>query len=228
MRHDNWVNAISLHHGLALFRELGGQLGELSHLPAIPESYEARASLNDWLALLRRGTSIDPLFAWRAGARAATHEHSPVSVLVGTAATGLEALLTLVRYFPCVTNAYNWEVERRPDGAALVRVCGAAQEHELAVAYDVADICAEANRMTGTVGLVQIAWAGAAQRSAGDYRAILGVEPVFDAPMSGVLIPELLLTAPMPAARPGVRRFVEPELEALLAACQRTQTLRSG
>lgn len=181
--------------------------------------------MNHWLALLELGTTLDPLFAWRAGARGAEHEQSPVSVLVGTSASGQQALDTLLHYFPCVTNAYHWESRQQPDGAALVTIHCARPELTPAVAYDLANTVSEAARLTHTSGLIELFWSGPALRPPGVYRSILGVEPTFDAPHTGLLIPAALLAAPMPTARPGVSRFVKPELEALRAACLGTQTV---
>lgn len=221
-----WINGLAVHHALDHLESTGGvdlrAIRSRLGLGDLERAFDAHAPFWAWLELLAlgRARSNDPLFAMRAGVRAASYNVSPLSVLASTVWNGRDVVELLLRYWPCSTNTWTWEREDRLDGSVRLRVHEAEPGWADAVQFDLADIALESARYTGQPGIARLVLAGAPERPIASYLGLLGAEPVFHAGYYGLIYgPAECMDAVGAAPLPGVRRFIQPHLEALRRRC---------
>ena len=199
-----------------LMAEAGFELGWLSDANArMPLSVEER--------LWERAAELtnDPLFGLHAAASIRPGAFDVLDYAVRTAPDLRTALQRLARYNRLVHDLASFEVnpagqvvhiEHRFDGAGAWP-CRQAAEFTLGSLVVVASQIA-----SQPIQALAVEFAHPAAGEGDDYRALFGVAPRFDAPVSCLVLPSDLLDQPVPAADPALSRIITAHAEQLLAA----------
>lgn len=163
----------------------------------------------------------DPLFGLRAAQAIRPGTFDVLDYAVRTAPDLRSALQRLARYnrlvhdlasFVLVPVEGGLRVEHRFD-AAGVTPCRQAAE------FTLASLVVVATQIGGAPVRAQaVAFAHSAGGDAEAYRAVFGVAPRFDAPVSCLVLADAVLDRAVPAADPGLSRIVTAHAEQLLAA----------
>lgn len=169
-------------------------------------------------AALRTG---DACFGLRTAARIRPGVFQVLDYAVRTAPDLHTALLRLARYnrlvhdvaqFDIVAQGETVRIEHRFGGGADVRPCRHATE------FTLASLVVVASQISGTpVAARAVAFAHAWPGDESAYRAVFGVRPCFDAPVSCVVLDADVLRRPIPTADPELSRIVTAHAERLLA-----------
>jgi AraC-like DNA-binding protein len=85
--------------------------------------------------------------------------------------------------------------------------------HHLMAQLAMADMLVNGGQLVGTLSEARVRFRAPRPSDLAEYTRVLGVEPEFGAPMDEVLLPDEVLTRPLPGADAALRRFFERYLE---------------
>ncbi len=163
----------------------------------------------------------DPLFGLHAAAAIRPGAFDVLDYAVRTAPDLRTALHRLARYNRLVHDVANFDLVPTGDAVRIEhRFVGAGRGPcRQAAEFTLASLVVVASQISGET--VQARSAEFAHPRHGDgeaYRAVFGVAPRFEAPVSCLVLPDNALDRPVPAADPALSRIITNHAEQLLAA----------
>jgi AraC-like DNA-binding protein len=198
-------------------RGLASRLG-LPTSPRFEERIELGRLIELWEAVV--ALSGDPGLPARVATYPGHAERSLLAFLNQVQPTVGAVVETLLRYWPTVTDAFSWTLERTKTTFSLVAAPAgpierAGWRHQLE--FEVADIVHSGLRIMGPAARPRrVALAHRPPPSLDAYVAVMGLEPEFSSPRVEITYPHEVWDLPMPGNKPELARVLEAQLAAML------------
>ncbi len=217
--------AIAVPHVLRAAEWAGVDVGRLVARLRLPRSprFEDRVALDDlielWEAVVSRAGN--PALPAQAATYSRHDERSLLAFLNAAQPTVGAAVETLLRYWPTVTDAFGWSLERTKTTFSLVASPAGPLDREgwrHHLEFEVADVVYSGLRLAGPSARPRrVSFAHRPPRSLDAHAAVLGVEPVFSSPRVEITYPREVWGLPMLGHKPALARVLEAQLDDLLA-----------
>jgi AraC-like DNA-binding protein len=224
MGHSGTVTAIIVPLLARAARAFGVDPGPILARLGLSEqvSYEDRIPITRlfdlWETLVRR--TGEPALAARAVHYPVVEERSLLSFLCSVQEDVGGAIRALDRYWPTVSDAYRWTVERRGNTVSLLVPAAPSTRSgwRSHVEYDAIDIVRTCSRMTGGEARpLAVSFAHRAPPVLHFHRDALGLEPRFAAERTEIVYPRSVADIRLASAKPALARTLAAQLDAMLA-----------
>ena len=193
--------------------------------PAFESRITVRQTIELWESLFEKRE--DESLPFELGQIPHDHEHSLIAFLCATQPTFGDALSTLVRYWPTVTDAYDWTLRHSSSHSSLVAAPPGPVERRgwrAIVHYDIADIVSAAPRLTdGAVRARRVELAHHLDCNEEAAR-MLGCPIEVNCAATAVVFDSDVQKVPLGPTRPGLRSLLVRQADELLEEYVSQQT----